>query len=126
VTCCTCIVVVIAGQLHVSHIQAQLTTYANHEQDCRPSTCTFTLFRLSTPCLAGAPVRLPVQDVFKGRQGGTCVSGKLEAGALRPVSKVLVVPGHVTATVKALEVNTLVRPAGDCVMGGGSNSGSGT
>lgn len=57
---------------------------------------------------AGAPVRLPVQDVFKGRQGGTCVGGKLEAGALRPSSKVLVVPGYVTATVKGLEVNSQV------------------
>jgi hypothetical protein len=54
-------------------------------------------------------VRLPVQDVFKGRQGGTCVGGKLEAGALKPGSKVLVVPGHVTATVKGLEVNSQVR-----------------
>lgn len=58
---------------------------------------------------AGAPVRLPVQDVFRGRQGGTCVGGKLEAGALRPGSKVLVVPGYVTATVKGLEVNSQVR-----------------
>jgi elongation factor 1 alpha-like protein len=53
-------------------------------------------------------VRLPVQDVFKGRQGGTCVGGKLEAGALRPGSRVLVVPGYVTATVKGLEVNSQV------------------
>lgn len=59
---------------------------------------------------AGAPVRLPVQDVFKGRQGGVCVGGKLEAGALRPGSKVLVVPGYVTASVKGLEVNSQVRP----------------
>lgn len=57
---------------------------------------------------AGAPVRLPVQDVFKGRTGGTCVGGKLEAGALKPGSKVLVVPGYVTATVKGLEVNSQV------------------
>lgn len=55
-------------------------------------------------------MRLPVQDVFKGRQGGTCVGGKLEAGALRPGSRVLVVPGYVTATVKGLEVNSQVRP----------------
>lgn len=61
---------------------------------------------------AGAPVRLPVQDVFKGRQGGTCVGGKLEAGALRPGSKVLVVPGYVTASVKGLEVNSQVRGGG--------------
>lgn len=54
-------------------------------------------------------MRLPVQDVFRGRQGGTCVGGKLEAGALRPGSKVLVVPGYVTATVKGLEVNSQVR-----------------
>lgn len=63
-------------------------------------------------CAAGAPVRLPVQDVFKGRTGGTCVGGKLEAGALRPGSKVLVVPGYVAATVKCLEVNSQV-----CVRG---------
>jgi hypothetical protein len=49
-----------------------------------------------------------VQDVFKGRQGGTCVGGKLESGALRPGSKVLVVPGYVTASVKGLEVNSQV------------------
>jgi len=63
---------------------------------------------LLCPGCAGAPVRLPVQDVFKGRTGGTCVGGKLEAGALKSGSKVLVVPGYVTATVKGLEVNSQV------------------
>lgn len=33
------------------------------------------------------PLRLPVAEVGKGARGGTAVSGKLEAGALR-VSKV--------------------------------------
>lgn len=80
--------------------------------------CSGWLLIVAAPCCrrvlmwrAGAPVRLPVQDVFKGRQGGTCVGGKLEAGALRPGSKVLVVPGYVTATVKGLEVNSQVRDA---------------
>lgn len=71
---------------------------------------SFTRAGCASACCAGAPVRLPVQDVFKGRQGGTCVGGKLEAGALRPGSKVLVVPGYVTASVKGLEVNSQVSP----------------
>lgn len=57
------------------------------------------------PRNTGAPVRLPVQDVFKGRQGGVCCGGKLEGGALKLGSKVLVVPGHAVATVKSLDVN---------------------
>jgi hypothetical protein len=48
---------------------------------------------------------MPVHDVFKARQGGLCVGGKLEGGALKPGSKVLLVPGYEAATVKSLEVN---------------------
>jgi hypothetical protein len=63
-----------------------------------------------SPCaVAGAPLRMPVHDVFKARQGGVCVGGKLEAGGLKPGSKLLVVPGYETATVKSLEVNGQVR-----------------
>lgn len=52
---------------------------------------------------------MPVHDVFKARQGCVCVGGKLEGGALQPGSKVLLVPGCETATVKSLEVNGQVR-----------------
>ncbi|KAF8073115.1 RFC3 [Scenedesmus sp. PABB004] len=58
------------------------------------------------PRNAGAPLRVPVQDVGKPRQGGgVVVGGKLEGGALRPGSRVLVVPGFETAVVKSLDVN---------------------
>jgi hypothetical protein len=46
-----------------------------------------------------------VQDVFKGRQGGVGVGGKLEAGALKPGSKLLVVPGCAAASVKSVDTN---------------------
>jgi hypothetical protein len=52
---------------------------------------------------------MPVHDVFKARQGGVCVGGKLEGGGLKPGSKVMLVPGCETATVKSLEVNGQVR-----------------
>lgn len=58
---------------------------------------------------AGAPLRLPVHDVCKGKQGGVVVGGKIEAGALKPGSKVLVVPGYEQAVVKSLDVNGQVR-----------------
>lgn len=55
---------------------------------------------------AGVPVRVPVHDVYKARQGGgVCVGGKLEAGGLKPGSKVMVVPGYEVGVVKSLEVN---------------------
>eukprot|EP00879_Flechtneria_rotunda_P016026 GHRR01016762.1.p1 GENE.GHRR01016762.1~~GHRR01016762.1.p1 ORF type:complete len:694 (+),score=227.63 GHRR01016762.1:236-2317(+) len=53
----------------------------------------------------GAPLRLAVHDAYKGRQGGLCVGGKLEGGALKPGSKVMVVPGFEVGVVKSLEVN---------------------
>lgn len=48
---------------------------------------------------------MPVHDVFKGQQGSVCVGGKLEAGALKQGSKVLVVPGYEQGVVKSLQVN---------------------
>ncbi|WIA29533.1 hypothetical protein OEZ86_012032 [Tetradesmus obliquus] len=57
------------------------------------------------PRNTGAPLRMPVHDVFKARQGGVCVGGKLEGGALKPGSKLLLVPGYEAAVVKSLEVN---------------------
>eukprot|EP00878_Enallax_costatus_P005079 GHUV01005340.1.p1 GENE.GHUV01005340.1~~GHUV01005340.1.p1 ORF type:complete len:524 (+),score=140.75 GHUV01005340.1:175-1572(+) len=58
------------------------------------------------PRNTGLPLRVPVHDVTKARQGaGVVVGGKVEAGALVPGSKVLVVPGYETATVRSLEVN---------------------
>ncbi|KAL4857598.1 HBS1-like protein [Chlorella vulgaris] len=51
------------------------------------------------------PLRLPVSDVSRSGKGGVTVGGKLEGGALRPGSRVLVMPSAQQATVKALEVD---------------------
>ncbi|KAF5841984.1 translation elongation factor EF1A/initiation factor IF2gamma [Dunaliella salina] len=66
--------------------------------------------------LTGKPLRLPVSDVFKNKAGALVVAGKVEAGALRAGSKVLVVPGQVSGSIRSMEVGgqpvQLVR-AGD-------------
>jgi elongation factor 1 alpha-like protein len=74
----------------------------------------FPFLHVSMHTPAGIPLRMPVHDVFKARQGGVCVGGKLEGGALKPGSKVLLVPGCETATVKSLEVNGQVRGQSHC------------
>ena len=46
------------------------------------------------------PLRLPVADVVRGGKGSATAGGKLEGGALRPGTKVLVMPSAQPATVK--------------------------
>ena len=46
------------------------------------------------------PLRLPVAEVGRGARGGVAVGGKLEAGALRPGTRVLVMPAAQAATIK--------------------------
>jgi translation elongation factor EF-1alpha len=50
-----------------------------------------------------------VHDVFKGRHGGVCVGGKVEGGAVKPGSKVLLVPGIDVGSVKSIELNGQVN-----------------
>lgn len=52
---------------------------------------------------------MPVSDVFKNKAGALMVGGKVEAGALRPGSKVLVIPGQAAGTVRSIEVGGQVR-----------------
>ncbi|GMI92400.1 Super Killer 7, Hsp70 subfamily B Suppressor 1 [Hibiscus trionum] len=49
------------------------------------------------------PLLLPICDVIKSSQGQVSVCGKLEAGAVRSGSKVLVMPSADIATVRSLE-----------------------
>jgi elongation factor 1 alpha-like protein len=52
------------------------------------------------------PLRLPVADVLsRGAKGAVVVGGKLEGGALRPGSKVLVLPSREAGVVKSIEVD---------------------
>ena len=53
-----------------------------------------------TQRLLERPLRLPVSDVLRAGKAGVTVGGKLEGGALRPGSKVLVMPSGQPATVK--------------------------
>lgn len=46
------------------------------------------------------PLRLPVTDVVRSGKAGVTVGGKLEGGALRPGSRVLIMPSGEAATVK--------------------------
>ncbi|KAL4448191.1 hypothetical protein ABPG75_005410 [Micractinium tetrahymenae] len=62
------------------------------------------------------PLRLPVTDVVRSGKAGVTVGGKLEGGALRPGSRVLIMPSGETSTVKSLEVDskpTALARAGD-------------
>ncbi|BDA43503.1 HBS1-like protein [Coccomyxa sp. Obi] len=66
----------------------------------------------------GRPLRLPIADVFKGQRGGMAVSGKLEGGALKVGTKVLIQPGGHSATVRSVEVDgqaVALARAGDTV-----------
>ena len=63
------------------------------------------------------PLRLPVRDAFKSQRGGTAVGGKLEAGALKPGTRVLVLPANEVATVKGVEVD---GAAAECARAGDS------
>ncbi|KAJ9529429.1 hypothetical protein QJQ45_013713, partial [Haematococcus lacustris] len=55
--------------------------------------------------LTGKPLRLPVTDMFKNKAGALVLSGKVEAGALRPGTKLLLQPGQHQAAVRTLEVD---------------------
>lgn len=65
------------------------------------------------------PLRLPISEVSKSRSlGQVAISGKLEGGALKIGTKVLVMPAGVVATVKAIKQDTqvcAVARAGDSV-----------
>eukprot|EP01018_Ginkgo_biloba_P020861 Gb_36048 [translate_table: standard] len=65
------------------------------------------------------PLRLPISEVMKSRTlGQVAASGKLEGGAIRIGTKVLVMPTGETATIKAIEQDgeaRTVAKAGDSV-----------
>lgn len=65
------------------------------------------------------PLRLPISEVTKSRSlGQVAISGKLEGGAVKIGTKVLVMPAGVIATVKAIEQDAqvcAVARAGDNV-----------
>jgi len=55
---------------------------------------------------------MPISDVFKNKAGTLVVAGKIEAGALKGGSKVLVIPGQATGSVRSIEVGGQVRQRG--------------
>uniref|UniRef100_A0A1B6IM34 Tr-type G domain-containing protein n=1 Tax=Homalodisca liturata TaxID=320908 RepID=A0A1B6IM34_9HEMI len=64
------------------------------------------------------PLRISVNDVFKGTGSGFCIAGRVETGMVQAGDKVLVQPQNVTASVKAItieEVSTQSAFAGDSV-----------
>jgi elongation factor 1 alpha-like protein len=66
----------------------------------------------------GKPLRLTVNDVFKG-PGGLCVAGRLETGMLQSGDKVLIQPIGEIATVKSITMDNDSGPiafAGDPVL----------
>lgn len=50
--------------------------------------------------LVEKPLRLPVAEAARAGKLGVVVGGKLEAGALRPGTRVLIMPSRQEATVK--------------------------
>jgi translation elongation factor EF-1alpha len=67
-----------------------------------PSPC---LTPSGAPPAPGLPLRLPIHDVSRSKGGALGVGGKLESGALRVGTKVMLLPGGEVGTVKSLEVN---------------------
>lgn len=64
------------------------------------------------------PLRISINDVFKGTGSGFCVSGRIENGVLKKGDKVLVCPTKEMAEVRSLSINDLtnnVAFAGDQV-----------
>ncbi|CAG4921579.1 unnamed protein product [Colias eurytheme] len=64
------------------------------------------------------PLRMSINDVFKGTGSGFCVAGRIETGILNKGDKVLVCPSKETAEVRSLAINeftTNVSFAGDQV-----------
>ncbi|KAG2439867.1 hypothetical protein HYH02_010497 [Chlamydomonas schloesseri] len=80
------------------------------------------------------PLRMPVSDVFKSKTGAVVLGGKLEGGAMRSGSKVVLVPGPAQPfTVRSLEVGgaatSLARAGDSCEValvahGGGGGGGA--
>ncbi|XP_011549451.3 protein HBS1 [Plutella xylostella] len=64
------------------------------------------------------PLRLTINDIFKGTGSGFCVAGRIETGVLNKGDKVLVCPLKEIAEVKSLSINDMpnnVAFAGDQV-----------
>lgn len=64
------------------------------------------------------PLRISINDVFKGTGSGFCVSGKIETGMISKGDKVLICPTKELADVRGLSINDLssnVAFAGDQV-----------
>ncbi len=55
---------------------------------------------------------MPVSDVVKTKAGASALGGKLEAGAIKVGSRVVLVPGHEVGVVKSLDVDGQVCAAG--------------
>lgn len=51
------------------------------------------------------PMRLPLQDVYKIGGIGTVPVGRVEAGVLKPDSKVWFAPTHVGTQIKSVEMH---------------------
>ncbi|CAK1548642.1 unnamed protein product [Leptosia nina] len=64
------------------------------------------------------PLRMSINDVFKGTGSGFCVAGRIENGILNKGDKILVCPSKETAEVRNLAINELstnIAFAGDQV-----------
>ena len=51
------------------------------------------------------PLRLVVSDVYHHAQHGLCVAGRVEGGFLTQHTRVVIVPGHATATIRSIALN---------------------
>lgn len=97
----------------------------------KPSTEGELLKWYSGPCLldvidkfnvperpVAKPLRMSINDVFKGTGSGFCVAGRIENGRINKGDKVLVCPTKETAEVRGISINDLstnVAFAGDQV-----------
>lgn len=54
------------------------------------------------------PLRMSINDIFKGTGSGFCVSGRIENGVINKGDKVLVCPTKEIAEVRSLSINDLV------------------
>lgn len=54
------------------------------------------------------PLRMSINDIFKGTGSGFCVAGRIENGLINKGDKVLVCPTKEMAEVKSLSINDLV------------------
>lgn len=51
------------------------------------------------------PLRISVNDIYKGTGSGFCITGRVETGFVRSGDKVLVLPQNETALVKGKHIN---------------------